>query len=1152
MSRSIRAFVSHPRRRKRHDHLPRTPRRGLLRLLIIPLLAWAAVISAGEPDPILFESSAPGIAGGGLSIGTTMVHGHTFRVGERVHVSSVGSQFSSFINVSIFAALYKVGTPVSPPEAVGDSTLLATTLLDVPGGVGAVEVSGAMDIVLEPGWYALAFGTGRHGATANAFNVTIVPTGNPTTPRSHGPYSVNLSTGNLTLQGTQTRFFVRGQILAPSSIDPTDFVFQTTRPWAWWGSGSLAINTTTFLGQRFTLTRPARIGRVSTWVWGHPAGGGHGEIFAAIFPIAHANAFPPVPSHPDFESQALASALIAHQPVTEEYHADFADTELPPGHYALVFGSGRFGASGQVNLLAIGDEFVAPGALWHLSAQSPSWFHTLTHTFSMRLTGTFPEIALADEALDFGDVLVDDVGQRAATLINLRDHDVLAITGMQLLGDDADQFVVADDADECATIAIGASCGFTIEYRPQQAGPHHATLSIASDGSPSPIELQLDGNGLPSAWVTPSAGTHGDIQPDAPQLAGIGDTVTFEMIPDIGYHVDTINSSCGGGLAGSTFTTATITADCTVEASFAINLYALDYDAGPNGTVDGDTAQTVAHGGDGTPITAQPHDGYHFAQWSDGNTDNPRTDTGVAGPISVRADFAINTYTLDYGAVAHGSIDGNNPQTVPHGNDGTPVTAVPDAGYRFVQWSDDRTDNPRTDTNVTAALSVDAEFELNTYTVTPSAGGNGSISPDQPQTLQHGDTASFQVVPDEGYVAIVAGSCGGDLVGTTYTTDPVADDCTVDASFVAPISLHIVSGDAQSAPLGAVFAQTLVVRVLDLDGDPVADADIHFEAPASGPSTSPNQTVVQTDANGQAQFQARANLEAGGYSVTVDAPTFPAATAVTFGLSNRMPAAALTPSIDSGRDYARYGQVVDYLVHVENSGPDPVAGLSIDVQFSESLNAVSAIWQCLTPSTGCTASGTGTLNDSGLSLPAGQAAIYLLSAPVLTHPDQHLIRADLGILAPGISESAFDTSTLVIMRNGFNAAQDDRAQHSPWQPSDANADAIPADTADLIDGDVLTLPDLPLPGNGIATLWRTPAGTNPSLRVDRLQHGDQAYLRIVATDASGEHASAWIGHVRGAAALLSRHDTVDGTGVMLSSGDHSTDVLLMHDVDDPP
>ena len=67
-------------------------------------------------------------------------------------------------------------------------------------------------------------------------------------------------------------------------------------------------------------------------------------------------------------------------------------------------------------------------------------------------------------------------------------------------------------------------------------------------------------------------------------------------------------------------------------------------------------------------------------------------------------------YALTYTAGPFGSITGTAVQNVPAGNDGTPVTAVPDPGYRFTQWSDASTANPRTDTNVTGNLSVTANF----------------------------------------------------------------------------------------------------------------------------------------------------------------------------------------------------------------------------------------------------------------------------------------------------------------------------------------------------------------------------------------------------------------------------------------------------------
>ena len=85
--------------------------------------------------------------------------------------------------------------------------------------------------------------------------------------------------------------------------------------------------------------------------------------------------------------------------------------------------------------------------------------------------------------------------------------------------------------------------------------------------------------------------------------------------------------------------------------------------------------------------------------------------TGVLGLVVTSSNF-----TLTYTAGANGSITGTSPQTVASGGNGTAVTAVPDANYHFVNWSDSSTANPRTDSNVTANVTVTANFAIDTYT----------------------------------------------------------------------------------------------------------------------------------------------------------------------------------------------------------------------------------------------------------------------------------------------------------------------------------------------------------------------------------------------------------------------------------------------------
>lgn len=89
--------------------------------------------------------------------------------------------------------------------------------------------------------------------------------------------------------------------------------------------------------------------------------------------------------------------------------------------------------------------------------------------------------------------------------------------------------------------------------------------------------------------------------------------------------------------------------------------------------------------------------------------------------LRVTADDGLAEYTLTYAAGAGGSLSGASPQVVVSGQSGSPVTAQANAGFHFVDWSDGSTANPRTDTNVTADLSVTANFAANLVEMLPVA-----------------------------------------------------------------------------------------------------------------------------------------------------------------------------------------------------------------------------------------------------------------------------------------------------------------------------------------------------------------------------------------------------------------------------------------------
>jgi hypothetical protein len=167
------------------------------------------------------------------------------------------------------------------------------------------------------------------------------------------------------------------------------------------------------------------------------------------------------------------------------------------------------------------------------------------------------------------------------------------------------------------------------------------------------------------------------------------------------------------------------------------------------------------------------------------------------------------TYTVTPSAGPNGSIAPDTPQTVNEGNT-TSFTVTPDANYRIAGVTGcggQLNGSTYTTGPITADCTVSATFEIiPTHTVTPTAGQNGSIAPDTPQTVNDGDTTSFTITPDAHYAITNVTGCGGQLAGDTYTTAPITADCTVSATF--EIVTHTVTPDAGDGSEGSIAPAT--------------------------------------------------------------------------------------------------------------------------------------------------------------------------------------------------------------------------------------------------------------------------------------------------------------------------------------------------------
>ena len=357
--------------------------------------------------------------------------------------------------------------------------------------------------------------------------------------------------------------------------------------------------------------------------------------------------------------------------------------------------------------------------------------------------------------------------------------------------------------------------------------------------------------------LTYSAAANGTLSGTTPQTVNQGASGTaITAVPASGYYF--VNWSDGS--TANPRTDTAVNANLSLSANFAIKTYSLSYFAGPNGTLTGTTSQTINHDSNGTAVFAVPASGYHFVNWSDGNTTNPRTDTAVTANLSVTANFAINTYTLTYVAGSNGSLIGTTSQIINHGSNGTAVTAVPATGYHFVNWSDGSTANPRTDSSITANLSVTANFAINTYTLTYVAGSNGSLTGTTSQIINHGSNGTaIAAVPATGY-HFVNWSDGG-------TANPRTDSSiTANLAVTANFAINTYSLSYSAGPNGSLTGTTSQFINHGSNGTPITaipDTGYHFVNWSDNSTANP-----RTDSNITANLTVTANFAINTYTLT--------------------------------------------------------------------------------------------------------------------------------------------------------------------------------------------------------------------------------------------------------------------------------------------
>ena len=361
------------------------------------------------------------------------------------------------------------------------------------------------------------------------------------------------------------------------------------------------------------------------------------------------------------------------------------------------------------------------------------------------------------------------------------------------------------------------------------------TLMVSSDTA---FEAQFAWGNLYQITAGSANNSHGSATGSGTFVENSVDTLTATA--NYGYHFDHWND-------GDTTNPRllTVTASGTYTATFMPNQYTLaaSSEDSAHGTVSGSGAYNynTSH-----TITATPTTGYHFTQWNDGNTSNPRS-IMITRDTAFVASFAINIYSLTVAsadaAMGDASADTSH---YAHGDTAT-LLATPQYGYHFDHWNDGNTDNPRL-VEMTQNKSLTAVFAANTYVVTTqsdslqgSVAGGGSY--DYLYNVQLTATANY------GYHF----SSWSDGNTDNPRTLQVTQDTTLEALFLRnSYSLTLASNDPAhgNAQGGGTY---LYLDTVQISVSGIAP-HYHFSSWSDGSTDSVRNIVIVSDSSITANF----------------------------------------------------------------------------------------------------------------------------------------------------------------------------------------------------------------------------------------------------------------------------------------------------------
>jgi hypothetical protein len=233
----------------------------------------------------------------------------------------------------------------------------------------------------------------------------------------------------------------------------------------------------------------------------------------------------------------------------------------------------------------------------------------------------------------------------------------------------------------------------------------------------------------------------------------LNDEIGVEAVPDEGWYFE----KWGGDLEGNINPAyLKIDSNKSIKAYFIRKKFSIDLSYQGNGEISKSPDKSSYYYGVEVTLTAKPDEGWSFDGWYEDDvkiSEESTFEIEILEERNVYALFTINEYTLTVNS-ENGVVekDPDSSDTYEYGSV-VELHAISDEGYHFIDWTGDIEGEENPDTVlIDSDKEITANFEINKYTFSLDATGNGEISkaPDLSE-YDHGTEVTITATPDEGW-----------------------------------------------------------------------------------------------------------------------------------------------------------------------------------------------------------------------------------------------------------------------------------------------------------------------------------------------------------------------------------------------------------------